>query len=266
MALDKLGIRTAIANDFAARFKSDVITELTSQGYSGAELTAVDPYIDALVGIITPASDLALDATEESTETTTNAAVNNAYGAKVEAEQNNKQNKIVRAHEVFNAKSGITFPEPVFSEPKFTEPVDIQDASYSIDEDYPDSYGEIDEAKNWIKVNKAKQHVELVHSSGTSIKIDKEGNVTQEVKGNFKNIIHGDYSLEVKGNEDHIIKKSSYLHVGGEREEVFDKSVTQTIVKDLTQTVTGEVTYKLAKSVTESVGADFTQNRRKQVC
>ncbi len=259
MPLDKLGIRESVEDEWEANFKSDLLAELTSRGFTSSEKTALDPYIDNLVGILTDTTDLGLDDYEEEVETRTNAEVNNAYGEKVEREQTETQKKIVRSHEVFNAKSGISFPEPVFSEPKFTSPVNIQDASYSIDEDYPNSYGAIDEAKNWYKINKSKQHVELVHSSGTSYKIDKDGNVTEEIKGNHKRIVHGDYSEEIKGNYDQIIKKSSYMHVGGEREEVFDKSVKRTIVKAFTDKVGGEVKLTYSKSYLIKISKDMTE-------
>jgi len=107
--------------------------------------------------------------------------------------------------EVYKAKKSLNIPEPVFAGAKVTPPVDLDPADYSSIEDYPDTYGFIDEAKNFIKINKKMGKAEFVHQSNVQIKMDKNGNVTLYVPGSLKHIVDGDYSLLVKGNMDLIV-------------------------------------------------------------
>lgn len=239
--LDQDAIKTAVAADFDARWKDDVIAQLTLQGFSPAEIAAVEPFLDNIVATITPANDFGLNDYEAQTTAEANTALTSEISDKKAGEVFVESKAKMDAHEVFNAKSTITYLEPKFSGPKFTSPVDIQDASYSTDEDYPNSYGEIDEAKNWYKINKSKLHVELVHASGTSIKIDRDGNVTEHIVGSLKRVIEGDLSEEVKGNCDRLVKGGNYLHVSGEHEQMFSKGFTSTVQKDVSNTVNGDV-------------------------
>jgi len=45
------------------------------------------------------------------------------------------------------------------------------------DEDYPETYGFRDKKNNWFKINKAKEYVEFHHSSGSKIRIEKDGTI-----------------------------------------------------------------------------------------
>lgn len=52
---------------------------------------------------------------------------------------------------------------------------EIQDI---FNEDYPNSYGFKDSIGNWLKINKTQQYIELMHCSGSFIKIQKDGTIT----------------------------------------------------------------------------------------
>lgn len=256
--LDKTAIRTAVSSDFSSNWKSQVLTELANQGFTQAERDAVEPYLDNIVSVVDSTTDMGLDSYEVEATKEAEASLTNEISNKKAAEEFEASKAKLEAHEVFNARTSLSYKEPIFSEPKFTSPVNIQDANYSVMEDYPDSYGYIDEAKNWVKVNKKSGHVELVHNSGTSIKIDRFGNVTEHIVGKFKRIIEGDMSEEVKGSYDLLVKKSYYIHVAGDFEEKVDKTKTSTIGSSKTETVMGPVSEKYSSTHTMKVSGGST--------
>ncbi len=164
---------------------------------------------------------------------------------------------VAEAHEVFNAEAALTFPEPKFSEPKFTSPVDIQDVNYSLKEDYPHSYGHIDEMGNWWKVNKKKGIIDFVHKSGTFIQIDNDGNVTEHVAGSKKEVIQGDLSIEVYGNRDTLIHGNEYTHIDKDTELLVDGNTKVTLNGTEDKTVAKAGTWTYSAALTQKVSADY---------
>ena len=143
-------------------------------------------------------------------------------------------NEIISDKPINSKEEVITFKEPIVSG-KVTNPKNLDDAHYTLKEDYPDSYGFIDKAKNWFKINTRKNKAEFVHSSGTLIKIDKEGNVTIHIKGNLKQIIDGDYTLQIKGNMDFIVNKEMYQSTGKDmKQNIGGKHILQASSGDFT--------------------------------
>lgn len=69
------------------------------------------------------------------------------------------------SYELFNAKKTLKITEPKLSELGDANPTDNQDANYTLDEDYPNSYGFIDDAKNWKKINKTSGLTENMYYS-----------------------------------------------------------------------------------------------------
>lgn len=237
--LNQNTIKDLLGLDFRTRFRPIMTTKLINRGWATKQIDKVD----------VPLTTLSLGAIRKNTDDLTVPSLMRTASKKVEYKMNavtksaiNKVNSKVRtgltsvasakslaktkaktkAHEVFNSKKTLNIPEPIFSEPKATSPVDIQNADYTIKEDYPDTYGFIDSVKNWLKINKKKNHAEIVHNSGTHIKIDEKGNVTMHVVGSLKQVIEKDYSLEVKGNFDQIIGKDKYHHVGGNLDDLIN--------------------------------------------
>lgn len=87
-------------------------------------------------------------------------------------------------------------------------------------EDYPNSWGWTDGTGNRFKVNKAQEYLELVHSSGTYLRITKEGNLEEyvakdrirKVAGNVTEIIEGSSNRMVKGSDvDQVIGTKNIL-------------------------------------------------------
>ena len=108
------------------------------------------------------------------------------------------------------AKSSPSLSESQFSgkAAKGGKQVNQPQANHSMEEDYPESYGAVDDSKLWYKINKKQKTFEFVHPSGTQFKIDKFGNVTLDISGSMKFIVAGDLSMEVRGNEDRIVRKN----------------------------------------------------------
>lgn len=221
--------------DFTSRFEAIFKQSLRNNGFSSSEINKAQPYIDkAKKGVIksnpnsntlspeqkqvAQAIDYKVKQTNSLNETKAKAKIRkNTAAQKSQAKKQATKSK-VESHQVFNSEVPLTWPEPVFSEPKFTSPVDLEDANSSMKEDYPESQGMVDKLKNWFKFNHKKKKAELVLNSGTHIKADKEGNITMHVVGSMKHIIEGDYALEVKGSHDLIINGSRYVKVGEEGE------------------------------------------------
>ena len=241
--LNQTEIRRLLGLDFATRFKPLAITSLTNRGWAKKQLDRIDVPLSTISSgaiqsdtnaltlptVIRNASkkvEYKMDAVTKSATNKVNSKVRTGITATASAKTMAKTKAKIKAHEVFASKKTLKIPEPVFSEPKATAPINIQDADYTIKEDYPHTYGFIDSVKNWLKINKKKNHAEIVHNSGTHIKIDEKGNVTMHIVGSFKQIIEKDYSLEVKGNFDHIVGKDEYHHIGGKLDEVFDGNHT----------------------------------------
>lgn len=101
------------------------------------------------------------------------------------------------------------------------------------DENYPDSYGSIDSTISWWRVNKSEQYSEYYHVSGTTIRIDKDGNL----------YIHN------PGNVDWNIGKSLHLKIG--EDFIID------LVRDRIEKITGDCIRKVTGTVIEDLEDDF---------
>lgn len=55
--------------------------------------------------------------------------------------------------------------------------INVNNRNDAFDEDYPNTYGFIDSLNNYFKINKTKETIELRHSSGTYVRINKDGTI-----------------------------------------------------------------------------------------
>lgn len=136
----------------------------------------------------------------------------------------------INNHETQEAKASVSLTESYFGGPFDAggKQVNQPQANYSLEESYPNSYGMIDDAKNWYKIDKIKKTVEFVHPSGTSMKVDQYGNVTMDIAGSLKFIIAGDCATEVRGSDDKIVRhNSNQLTMGDLMLKVAGKSLFQ---------------------------------------
>lgn len=236
--------------------KTKVIGNLTKDSVSSSQVSLITPFLDKIVKVFegdsssasaaaspsdgedssdrsgVDSDDLATRAVSTSSDRQSKVIISKITTVnvgKINKERQDSSEVEKDSHEVFNSEASVSTPEPIFSEAKFTKPVDIQDSNYSLKEDYPLSYGFIDPVMNWFKINKKRKHAEFVHASGTQIKIDKDGNVTIFTKGSIKQVVTKDYSLEVGGSMDMLIKGSLYTHTSKDYVEMIDGNHNTTI-------------------------------------
>jgi len=156
-----------------------------------------------------------------------------------------------------NPKKQVFNVPDVIVKPKASSPKSQKPANYSIIEDYPESYGFIDSVKNFFKINKKTKDTIFHHSSGSIIRLDKDGNVTIEAKGNVKQVIDKDYFLQVRGNME--------VQVDGNYTETIKGNYTGTVNGSLSYTVDSIVNYNFNTTLTTNVansiklksGADY---------
>jgi len=144
---------------------------------------------------------------------------------------------LAEAHDIQDSTDSLYWEDPVFPEPVFTAPIAIQNARYTLDEDYPNTYGFIDKIGNWIKVNMVKMHIEFVHNKGSNFKIEKDSNSMLHLKGSHKQVIDKDFSQHIAKNRDVVVDLDDFEHILGEMIQLIDKKVYQKIGKTYTQEI-----------------------------
>ena len=110
------------------------------------------------------------------------------------------------------AEVSLKLTEPKLTDTNYTSVVDNQDINNSLGEDYPNSHGIISDDSGFIKLNRLTKQAMVVHSSGTRIVIDGNGNTTLFVKGTFKIVGDGDTAMEFNGNLDISANGGIYIH------------------------------------------------------
>jgi hypothetical protein len=236
--------------------KTALMNDLSAHNFSPEEIAALSPIIDQLCTETPEDSKIQseYDRIKKFSETNLKQVVIQARQA--QREKIDSQN--MTSHNPFNSKRAFSLVEPMASDAHFTEVADIENANYSIAQDYPNTTGSLDETMNWVKINKSKNSVELVHRSRTQIKIDKDGNVTMYIAGSFKQIIMGDHYYECRGNSDVVVNGNSYQHISGESVNKYDLSKTDDIGIDHTQTIGENRSTKIGMNDTTNVEVDTT--------
>lgn len=101
-------------------------------------------------------------------------------------------------------------------------------------EDYPFTWGWVDNAMNWFRVNMMKRTTEFVLNNFFKFKSWGNGNTLVHVPGNMKIIIERDLYLEIRGSTDIISFNSLYEHVLGNRVRVVEGVVQEEAKKGYT--------------------------------
>lgn len=109
---------------------------------------------------------------------------------------------------LFNQGGHSGYEDPIFSEDNTGH---HHTYSSNFEEDYPNTYGWIDRTLNWIRVNMIQKFTEMVHSSSSKFKIDKNGNVTLHVTGDFKLVVDGNTTLKTT-NFNNLVSDTTYFH------------------------------------------------------
>lgn len=140
-------------------------------------------------------------------------------------EKLNEQAQVAGARVEQDAETSQKYIEPEAQETKFSSPTNIPDADSSLAENYPNTIGWVTETSDFIKLNKETGTIQIVHHSGTQIKVDNTGNVTIHTVGNLKQVVEGDMLLQVAGGLDITSGKGIYMHAP-EIETKADQKVT----------------------------------------
>jgi hypothetical protein len=147
--------------------------------------------------------------------------------------------KTISGGSIYNVKSESYDQKETIINPLGSNPVQLPPSKYSVVADYPDSYGMIDSAKNFIKVNQKTGDVDIVHNSGTKFKIDGMGNVTMEVVGSFKQVVKKDYFLQVEGNMELQVFGNYTGSIGGSSSNSIGSTKYESVASTTTLTTGG---------------------------
>ena len=198
--------------------KNKLIQALKDRGWTDEEINQINDELDKFGKGITD------------TTVSPNKEINQEFNQQIEKIVSN-QEQIISKTLVANGgvndsivkKNNLDFNSPTevvtVKEPTAiglsSSPVDIEDAHYTLKQNYPNSYGSINPLGDWYRVDLTSGKVELVHHSGTHLKIDNDGNVTLFAVGSVKWVIDGDFTLNVKGNSDFVTLGDHTNLVGG---------------------------------------------------
>jgi hypothetical protein len=136
--------------------------------------------------------------------------------ANLEAQINPTENWIVQdatsPHVIAETPAAL---EVVASAPVF------QDAEYNPGVDYPNTVTTALPNGDWFKINMIENYAEFVHSaSGSSLKVDKEGNVGLHIAKSLKVTITEDAVINITGNLDNIVLGDRATHTYGDSEDM----------------------------------------------
>lgn len=178
------------------------------------QLQQLDKYLDTPLLSSDDISNLNSQAQTTIDNATTNAS---QVGANASMRQSIAQETINRKATTSSrieqdSKVSLKFPEPQFKDTKFTNPKNLKDANSSFADNYPHTTGIANQNTDFFKIDRKTGDLQIVHHSGTCIKIDNDGNVTINTKGSLKQIVEGDYSLQVNGGMDLSVAKGLYIH------------------------------------------------------
>jgi hypothetical protein len=99
---------------------------------------------------------------------------------------------------------------------------DVNKDNPLLQEDYPHTYGQVDQAGNLIKVNTKKGTSEYVHQSGATLHIAKDGSMTFSSPKNVTISSEGDLNITSKGKMQ--VHATGDMNVKGSRIDLNDGS------------------------------------------
>lgn len=194
-----------------------------------------------LIELLSPIFDdddlvsLAKDLLDKIEERTKKIAQDQTQGQIDNANQSEAQ-KLASNRIEANAQTSQQFPEPKVSDTLYTSPIDLPPSDSAFGEDYPNSYGSINDIGDFFKVNKTAGSVFLQHHSGTKLKVDNQGNVT--IYANSTKIVtKSDLAISVGGGLDISAKKGIYLHSNEITMSADSKVVLDTLQIEALQTL-----------------------------
>jgi hypothetical protein len=193
-----------IADLFKGSFKDDFIARLQAKGVSQA---TIDKYLNDLDPAIVKAEDIEEALEKAKIDESIQEGINDYYDLKKDTTKS-----IEDGYNPQNAKSGFELKEPSIS-----SKVKVKEQDPLIYRPFKKSWIKVvtDKIANMMIVNYKKFSVQFLHyKSKTQLKIDKDGNVTLYIKGDFKQVVEGNYALEVKGDRSIKVRGDDFLTIG----------------------------------------------------
>lgn len=188
--------------------------QLTSQEEQDLRAVFADVFDSASVSKCKPAVELELQKLEDKVVSKTNQELKaNEYQQQSAQDRQVSEKRVEQGSEV---SGKFAEPPKVDNAVNYSNVVDLPDADNSLATDFPNTFGMIDDSGNFYSINRKTKFVQIVHSSGTCIKIDRNGDVTMHTKGTLKHIVDGDMLLQVGGGLDIYGKKG--VQILGEKE------------------------------------------------
>ena len=144
-----------------------------------------------------------------------------------------------------------------------------------VNKSYPDSYGYVDSTGNWTRVDKKQNSVEMVHSSGSSFNIDKDGNVSIHITGSLtlivdKDVMHtcintatemrGNNFTRIEGSDTKIVAQTKHTEVDADVTELVVGTKSVEINGNLRELIDGNRREEIHGHHTETVGRDKQVN------
>jgi len=156
----------------------------------------------------------------------TTKTIDNIANSVVAAGQNfNEEDMTIASTDIKSSTITVQRENVLPSDTGVTQSNEPDTSSPSMDEDYPQSETiYVDEKGTWIKNNKAKGSLDIVHQSGSSLHFKKDGTVILFARKDLKQVVDGDYTLEVGNNFDISVGKDARIHTLGSMDMSFDTS------------------------------------------
>lgn len=189
-----MSISEKVSTCFNSRYTSELEALLNNiKGLSDADKKTI---LDGTRQELVSSSDIQLDKKllelkEELKEEVTKKDIEIANAVKRKEEQAN--------YDPQEAKEGFTI-----NEVKVTSKVEVTNQSdyrYNPNKKQNILKVYIDKIKNILSINRDTGQVDLIHNSGSYIRVDGNGNVTEYITGNYKRVIEGSYTEEIRGGK-----------------------------------------------------------------
>lgn len=246
---------TEITTEFALAFNARYIADLTTRlnaiaGLSAVEKTTIINYATAQQPLLSAVSLSVLPEIEAFEQAVEEQELKNE-SEKREALELARQKVQMDSYDPQNAKEGFKITEPSIVSKVGT--TNIPDVDYSPNKKQHFMSVFIDKAKNLIQVNKLTKQIDMLHASGTFLKIDGDGNVTEFIRGNYKRVILGNFATEVRGDTAMYTKGNLFQDTDGNETYVVSGSTTSTSSGDTT--INNNVSVTKSVTVTDKVSA-----------
>lgn len=140
-----------------------------------------------------------------------------------------------------------------------------------VSKSYPESYGHVDSTGNWSRVDKKQNSIEMVHSSGSSFNIDRDGNVSIHITGSLtlivdKDVMHtcintatemkGNNFTRIEGSDTKIVAQTKHTEVGSDLSELVLANKQVEVNGSYSEITDGNKNIEVNSSLIEAIAAN----------